>query len=109
MKIEFADEDLRELCSTGKSKKNSYKKFIRDKNFMKALERVISALLFAGDTSQLRNWSWLKYERLTGNRSGYSSVRIMNGRVERLIFTEHEEGIRIIIIELNETHYGNKR
>ena len=33
----------------------------------------------------------------------------MNGRVERLIFTESEEGIEIEILELNTTHYGNKK
>jgi len=33
----------------------------------------------------------------------------MNGRVERLLFAEYENGIRITIIELNETHYGRKK
>lgn len=62
------------------------------------------------NTAFLRdNYSFLHYERLTDNMSGRSSVRIMNGRVERLIFTESEEGIEIEILELNTTRYGNKK
>ena len=52
---------------------------------------------------------FLRYEKLKENLSGYSFVRIMNGRVERLIFTEHEGGITIKLVELNQDHYGNKK
>lgn len=38
-----------------------------------------------------------------------SSVRIDNGRVERLLFTEHEYGIEVRLIEIDSSHYGNKR
>lgn len=33
----------------------------------------------------------------------------MNGRVERLLFNEINDGIEITIIELNSNHYGNKK
>lgn len=33
----------------------------------------------------------------------------MNGRVERLIFNELNDGIEIVVLELNVTHYGNKK
>lgn len=38
-----------------------------------------------------------------------SSVRIVNGMVERLLFTEIEDGIEVELIEIDSTHYGNKR
>jgi hypothetical protein len=38
-----------------------------------------------------------------------SSVRIVNGMVERLLFTEIENGIEVELIEIDSTHYGNKR
>ena len=50
-------------------------------------------------TSDMRNYSFLHYEQL--KRISMSSVRIMNGRVERLIFTETEDGIQISLIEIN--------
>jgi plasmid maintenance system killer protein len=107
MNISFNDEDLMEFCSTGKSKKNKYKKYTRNKTFMSALTDVISALLYASSTKSLP--SFLHYEKLTHDRSGQSSVRILNGWAERLIFTEDEEGIEIVLLELNSEHYGRKK
>lgn len=56
--------------------------------------------------SNLSQWSFLHYEKLKNYE--LSSIRVMNGRVERILFKETENGIVITIIELNETHYGNK-
>lgn len=39
---------------------------------------------------------------------GTSSLRIANGYIERLIFTETPEGIEVELIEIDNTHYGNK-
>jgi hypothetical protein len=58
-------------------------------------------------TSDLVPYSYLHYEKL--KHINLSSVRIMNNRVERLLFIENEDGIEITLIELNETHYGNKK
>ena len=38
-----------------------------------------------------------------------SSVRLVNGMVERLLFTETEDGIEIELVEIDSTHYGNKK
>ena len=38
-----------------------------------------------------------------------SSVRIDNRHVERLLFTEHEDGIEVRLLEIDSNHYGNKR
>ena len=59
------------------------------------------------DTAKLKEFSWLHYEKLKHREN--SSVRIMNGRVERLIFEEREEGINILILEIDDTHYGSKK
>ena len=50
-----------------------------------------------------------KYKKYSKDNMNLSSVRVMNGRVERLLFRELEDGIEITIIELNNDHYGNKK
>mgnify|MGYP001169886927 CR=1 FL=1 len=105
MEISFEDEDLEELIFTGKNHK--YKKLSKDKAFMRALIDVYNYMDAASCANDLKSYSFLHYEAL--KHIGLSSVRIMNGRVERLLFAEYENGIRITIIELNETHYGKKK
>ena len=41
--------------------------------------------------------------------SGYSSVRLSNRYVERLLFEEYEDHITLQLIEIDNTHYGNKK
>ena len=107
MVVDFDDENLEELIKTGGNSK--YKKLSKDKNFIIALVSVYNVLLSVEKTDELKNFSYLHYEKLTANRSGQSSVRIKNGRVERLIFKEFDGGIKIVLLELNELHYGNKK
>jgi hypothetical protein len=104
--VEIEDKDLEELIFTGKNHK--FKKLSKDKRFMQALLHVYNTLRSAESIAQYSEYSFLHYEKLKNNLY-ISSVRIMSGRVERLLFTEHDNGIRIAIIELNETHYGNKK
>ena len=66
-------------------------------NLMRSLEHV----------SRLKEYSFLHYEQL--KHISLSSVRIINGRVERLLFKEIDDGIKISLIEINENHYGNKK
>ena len=56
--------------------------------------------------SNLKQYSYLHYEQL--KHVGMSSVRVINGRVERLLFHELEDGIKISLIEIDETHYGQR-
>jgi plasmid maintenance system killer protein len=104
MKVSFEDAELERLVITHQSKK--YKKYIRDKKFLWALDRVFNDLQGAAKCSDLKQLSYLHYERL--RKKGMSSVRVMNGRVERLLFQELENGIRITVIELDESHYGQR-
>lgn len=107
MQIDFEDKELERLIQYGESKK--YKKYSRDKKFLKKLISAYKILCSVENTNEINSVSSvLHYEKLKYNYGGTSSVRIMNGRVERLIFTEHENGIKIILIELDNSHYGNK-
>ena len=61
-------------------------------------------------TEKLKGFSFLRYEKLKyQNKEPKSSLRLANGMVERLIFTETEDGIEVELIEIDSTHYGNKK
>lgn len=75
---------------------------------MKGLAQVYTILQVVANAEGLRPYSYLHYEKLANNVN-MSSVRILNGRVERLLFKEINDGIEITIIELNTNHYGNKK
>ncbi len=104
MKITFEDAELESLILLHQSKK--YKKYQRDSKFLNALDRVFSNLQGAANTQELNLISYLYYERL--KYVNMSSVRVVNGRVERLLFRELEDGIEITLIELDNTHYGQR-
>ncbi len=106
MNVIIEDKDLELLFDHQTSKK--YKKLSKDVKFLERLGFVRNILEEEENVSGLSRYSFMRYEKLKGNLSGYSSIRIMSNRIERLIFTEHEGGITIKLIELNQNHYGNK-
>ena len=60
-------------------------------------------------TDELHQYSFLHYEKLRHQaEANRSSVRLVNGMIERLIFTEIDDGIEVELIEIDSTHYGNK-
>ncbi|MBR6064477.1 MAG: hypothetical protein IKP54_10030 [Bacteroidales bacterium] len=73
---------------------------------MWALDRVFNDLQGVAKCSDLKQLSYLHYEQL--KKIDLSSIRVMNGRVERLLFKELDNGIRITIIELDESHHGQR-
>ncbi|WP_231478053.1 hypothetical protein [Xylanibacter brevis] len=97
---------MEELITTGRNSK--YKKYMRNKKFMHALATAYNYLRLSERASDLRSISFLHYEQLSGT-NGKSSIRVVNGMVERIIFREFEGGIRITILDLDNTHYGNKK
>lgn len=107
MYIEFEDTDLKELVVNNIGLRK-YKKVAKSAKFMNSLAEVIKTLAAVNCTSDLKTYSYLHYEKLKHSSRALSSVRIMNNRIERLIFEELEDGIRIILVELNTDHYGNK-
>jgi plasmid maintenance system killer protein len=106
MKVNILDKDLEELINNGKN--NKYKKYSKDKKFLEGLARVLKIMQTVKNPEGLRPYSFLHYEKLANNVN-VSSVRIVNGRAERLLFKEINDGIEITIIELNTDHYGNKK
>lgn len=106
MQIIFDDKDLEELIVTGSNRK--YRKYSRNARFMNALATVYNYLRLSECACDLRLISFLHYEQLKGT-NGLSSVRVVNGMVERILFREFEGGIRIKILSLDNTHYGNKK
>ena len=63
MIVDFDDENLEELIKTGGNSK--YKKLSKDKNFMSALVSVYKVLLSVEKTDELKDFSYLHYEKLT--------------------------------------------
>lgn len=109
MTVNITDEELEVFIRTGKSN-GKYKKLARDKKFAERLVNVYTILCSVAKTEDLKPYSYLHYEQLKYQKGSIiGSVRIMNGRVERLLFNETEDGIEITIIELNDDHYGNKK
>ncbi len=108
MKITFTDSELERLYVTGCGS-GPYKKLARDKSFVNRFVDIVNLMKSVNTSSNLSAFSFLHYEKLKHERQGQSSVRIVNGRVERLIFRESEDGIAIDLLEINDTHYGSKR
>lgn len=107
MKITFKDSALEELYETGKTKDRKYKRLCRSKKLVDGYIRAVSVMYRTEKARDLSQYSFLHYERLAHDPR--SSVRIVNGRVERLLFTELEDGVEVELIEINDTHYGDKR
>ena len=101
------NEDLFELYSTGKNKK--YKVISRNPDLMNGFVRAVEYMKVIDKAEQLANVSLLHYEKLKYQLSGLSSVRLSNRYVHRLLFRENEEGFEIELIEIDKTHYGNKK
>lgn len=105
--IFVTDGDLQELITTGQNSK--YKALARSKRFMAGLTRVLATIRNAESVQSLPTYSFLHYERLRNTSEPLSSVRVVNGMPERLLFREAVNEIEITIIELNTTHYGGKK
>lgn len=105
MKLYIEDKDLEELIETGSNKK--YKKFSKDKRMLEGLIMAVNIMRSVSCAKELRKYSFLHYEQL--KHLECSSVRIVNGRVERLLFKETDDGLEVTLLELNEDHYGNKK
>lgn len=58
---------------------------------------------------ELKKFSFLHYEKLKYEYSGKSSVRLSNSYVHRLIFVENEDELKIELIEIDDSHYGNRK
>lgn len=107
MNVIFLDESLREIYETGYTKDGKYKKLTRNRQFIDAYIHIIDLMLAVEQANELSSYSFLHYEKLKHRPE--SSVRIQNRRVERLLFTEHDNGFEVKLIEIDSDHYGDKR
>ena len=106
MKIEM-DTDLRELIETGESRR--YGNVAKNKALYAGLMRAYQIMEAVGSIPDLKAYSFLHYEKLKYKYSGISSVRLDNRYVHRLLFEEKEDMITLKLIEIDDTHYGNKK
>lgn len=110
MIIRFRENCLQELYETGNTKASKYKTLCRNKALVEGYQRAVDNMAIVDCTEDLKQISFLHYEKLKHNTGeNLSSIRIKNGAIERLIFTEFDGGIEVELIEINDTHYGNKR
>lgn len=72
--------------------------------------RAVGIIYDVECTDELKNFSFLHYEKLRyQQKEPLSSVRLVNSLVERLLFKETKDGIEVELIEVDSTHYGNKK
>lgn len=110
MNIIFKEEALSELYKTGKTNDKKYKKLCKNKRLIDGYVRVVNTLYSVESTEELKVFSFLHYEKLRHQKDKpISSVRLVNGLVERLLFSETDDGIEVELIEIDSTHYGNKK
>ena len=108
MNVKIIDQDLEELILKGKNK-GKYKKYSKNPKFLERLADIYSLMCSVEKATDLSEYSFLRYEKLKHDYSGKSSVRVMNGMVERILFTENKGGIEITLLEMENDHYGNKK
>lgn len=109
MKVIFRDEALAELFEYGKTKDRKYKNLCKKPKLTNGYQRVVGIMQGVPDVQSLSSFSFLHYEKLRHQKEQRSSIRIVNGEIERLIFTETADGIEVELIEIDSTHYGNKK
>ena len=107
MKINFKDEALYELFVTRKTTDRKYKHLCKDKKLVDGYINAVNIMRRTETTRELNEYSYLHYKKLAHDPR--SSIRIVNGKIERLLFTETEDGVEVELIEIDSTHYGNKK
>lgn len=100
-------QELYSLYTEGKSRE--YKEVAMNKELYSGFVRAVRSMESAENVAALKQLSYLHYERLKYHLNDMSSVRLSNRFVHRLIFREMEDGIQIDLIEIDNTHYGNKK
>lgn len=110
MNIKFLDDALSELYETGKTSDKKYKKISKNKKLVDGYIKAVGIMYRVDTTEDLIPISYLHYEKLKYQKDDpKSSVRLVNGMVERLLFRETDDGIEVELIEIDSTHYGNKK
>ena len=109
MKVNFKDDALEDLYKNGKTNDSKYKRLCKNKKLVAGYQQAVSLMYSVDSTEELKPFSFLHYEKLKYQKEPLSSVRLVNGMIERLLFTETQDGIEVELIEIDSTHYGNKK
>lgn len=78
------NRDLLDLYESGRSKE--YKDVARNRELMEGFRRAVRMMTLVTTVAELGAFSYLHYEQLKYQWSGFSSVRLSNRHVHRLIF-----------------------
>ena len=105
--IVLMNDDLRELYETGKNRR--YRMVEKTPELREGFVRAVRIMTSAVSVDDIKAYSFLHYERLKHGWSGYSSIRLSNRFVHRLLFKEIEDKLQLHLIEIDDTHYGNKK
>lgn len=97
------------MYEKGRTEDRKYKKICRNVRLIEGYQRAVSIMYDIESTEELKYFSFLHYERLKYQKEPKSSIRLVNGMVERLLFTETDNGIEVELLEIDSTHYGNKK
>ena len=79
-------KDLLELYQGKHSKR--YKDVERNHELMEGFIRAVNIMTMVDNVKNLNEFSYLHYEQLKHQWSGYSSIRLSNKYVHRLIFKD---------------------
>ena len=104
MNVVFEKEYLSELYEKGKA---SNKKYRFQPDVIKRYKKCIDVLISASSVESLFTFNSLKYEVLSGDKNGISSIRVNNQyRIEFMVSDGNEEATITIctILELS-NHY----
>lgn len=107
MKIDYENDEIEKFIRYGIAKKHPFKDFKSNAQLRKDIDRVMRMLEQAECCKDLYYFQSLNYEPLKYGLRGLSSVRLGYKTKFRLLFEEHDYGVRICIIEISE-HYGDK-
>lgn len=99
-------KELLDLYTLRQCKK--YKDVARNPELLNGFIRAVNIMMNVSSVPELRAYSFLHYEKLKYEYSDYSSIRLSNRFVHRLLFIETPDGIEVKLIEIDDTHYGNK-
>ena len=104
--VVLVEGELKSLLLGGDSKE--YRDVARNQELLNGFKRAVTVMQAVNNVEELKAFSFLHYEKLKYGFSGYSSVRLSNRYVHRLLFHEHEDCITLELIRIDNTHYGNK-
>lgn len=83
MEIKFKEDVLVELYETGKTKDGKYKKLCKNKKLVDGYIRAVETMYDVESTEELKQYSFLHYEKLKYQQGGINKLRQVGERNDR--------------------------